>query len=71
MSHRRGRKRNLEKELDEIILQDSQNILDTAESSSEPMSLGDIATSTTVSRSHEPPNPDHPDDSFSRKTTKG
>ena len=42
MSHRKGRKRKFESKLDEIIQQDSQEFMDSQESSSKSMNLGDV-----------------------------
>lgn len=75
MSQRKGRKRKLEKELDEIVHQDRKNVLDTGESPSEAMSLvtaaEDIASSKIGPRSLEREilNSDHPEDKS--KTAKG
>ena len=74
ISQRKGRKRKLEKELDELINQD-KNVLDTGESPNEAMgsdlSAEDIVTSEVVPKSlkNKPPNPEHPEDKS--KTTKG
>ena len=75
MSNRRGRKRKLEKELDELVLQDSWATQKSEESASEPISLGNGGDAVTTESSSQkqcvPLLPDYPDDNSIKTKANG
>lgn len=77
MSNKRGRKRKLEKELDELVLQDSraQKSEESASRVSEPISLGNggdtVATESSSQNRCGSQLPDHHEDSSKKAKANG